>query len=411
MSELEYPKLRYVEAFPVETNNGPLFGLRDPSGVAPETLVISPDIFYLLQYFDGRHSQGDLRAKYHGTFGDSMQDHQFEEILNDLNKHLFLENRHFQEKLRSIEEQFRSAPSRPAVHAGKSYEADPVKLRAQIDAFFNSPDGAGRPDGRRKRKPISGLIAPHIDVRAGGACYSHAYRALAESAGADCFVILGTGHSGLDNLYSTLPKDFETPLGLAKCDTAFIERLKSNYGGDLDSNILAHKSEHVIEFQLVFLQHLFEELREFTFVPILCSFSYHMLNGSRFPHESKIIDEFTSALKRTLTSFGEKVCLIASVDLSHVGQLYGDPRTPDEAFLSKVKQVDAELLSQVQKLDAEGFHRCIERHEDRYRMCGFSSIYTLLKAIDANECRLLNYASTEVDSNHSTVTFASLSFH
>jgi AmmeMemoRadiSam system protein B len=411
MLEQEYPKLRYVEAFPVETNNGPLFGLRDPSGIAPETLIISPDIFYLLQYFDGRHSKGDLRAKYHGTFGDDLQDNKFEEILGDLNKHLFLENRYFHEKLRSIEEQFRSAPSRPAVHAGKSYEAEPARLRSQIDGFFNSPDGAGRPDGRRKRGPISGLIAPHIDVRAGGPCYSHAYRALAESTGADCFVILGTGHAGLYHLYSTLPKDFETPFGLAKCDTAFIEQLKSNYDGDFDSNILAHKSEHVIEFQLVFLQHLLAELRDFTFVPILCSFSYHMLNGFRFPREKKIVDEFASALKKTISTFGKKVCVIASVDMSHVGQRYSDQHAPDEAFLSKVKQVDMELLSQAQKLDAEGLHRCIERHEDRYRVCGFSSIYTLLSAIDATECNLLNYASTEVDSNRSTVTFASLSFH
>lgn len=407
-ADLEYPKLRFLEVFPVETNNGPVYGLRDPNGIATETLLLSQDIFYLLQFFDGSHSLVELRSKYYQASGHFLKEDQLADILTNLDSHLFLQNRNFESKFKAIEDAFRSLQIRPAVYAGKSYEADPDKLRKEINGFFENPGGAGRPDLRKKKTSIKGLVAPHIDVCAGGACYSHAYRALAESSGADCFVILGTGHSGLTNLYSTVAKDFDTPFGPAKCDTAFIDLLKSNYDGDIEADILAHKSEHVIEFQLAFLKHVYEKKQDFTFVPLLCSFSYHMLNDAQFPRESAIIDSFAAALKTTISEFDKKVCLIASVDLSHVGPRFGDDESPDSSFLSDVRQSDLKILQNVEKLDSEGFYESVMQHEDRYRVCGFSSIYTLLKAIDARDCTLLDYSKTEVDDSRSTVTFASL---
>lgn len=132
-------------------------------------------------------------------------------------------------------------------------------------------------------------------------------------------------------MYSTLAKDFETPFGRAKCDLEFIKTLNSNYAAG-PNEILPHKSEHSIEFQLIFLQHLFQNKRDFTFVPILCSFSYHMLNGSAFPREKKIVENFSRALKKTIDEFDKKICVIASVDFSHVGPRYGDQGPANGAF-------------------------------------------------------------------------------
>ncbi|MFQ5603993.1 MAG: AmmeMemoRadiSam system protein B [bacterium] len=407
---LDYPKIRYVDVIPIETHKGQMIGLRDPIGVAPEMLLISPDIFYLLRFFDGNHSKLDLRYKYMQAFGQFLYEEQLSHILTNLNTNFFLENENYHNRLAAIENEFKEQPIRPAFHAGQCYEANPTKLKQQIDAFFSSPEGAGYPRQNVKKCPIKGLIAPHIDLRAGGACYSYAYKSLAESDGAECFVILGTGHSGLHNLYSTLAKDFETPFGRARCDFELIDLLKTNYSGDANSEILAHKSEHTIEFQLVFLQHLYQEKNDFTFVPILCSFSYHMLNREQFPQERKIIDDFISALKKTIKQIGKKVCLIASVDLSHVGPRYGDREKPDQAFMQRVTKVDQEILKTIERLDSVGFHQTIEKQEDRFRVCGYSSIYTLLNVIDAEKGRLLNYSKTEVDAQHSTVTFASMDF-
>ncbi|HEX9655258.1 MAG TPA: AmmeMemoRadiSam system protein B [bacterium] len=409
MIDNEYPKLRYVDAFPVETAQGRMFGLRDPNGIASNMLFLSPDIFYLLQFFDGRHSQLDLRHKYLQAFGNLLYEEQLAEILTNLDSNLYLDNHAFQRSLREIERQFLSLPARVAAHAGQSYESEPAKLKAQIRSFFTNAVGAGLPT-KRGHKVVKGIIAPHIDLRAGGACYSFAYRGLAESQPADCFVILGTGHSGLANLYSILAKDFETPLGRAQCDFDFIETLNSKTRNLHSAEVLPHRSEHTIEFQLPFLQYLFEKKHHFTFVPILCSFSYHMLNPEQFPRERKIVDDFSGALRETIAQFGKRVCLIASVDFSHVGQRYGDERPPDLDFLAAVRAADQELIAHVERVDHEGFYRVVEKYCDRHRVCGFSPIYTMLRSLTAQEGKLLNYSETAMDESNSTVTFASMVF-
>lgn len=409
MIDNEYPKLRYVDAFPVETAHGRMFALRDPHGIASNTIFLSPDIFYLLQFFDGQHSRLDLRYKYLQAFGHLLFEGQLAEILANLDANLYLDNHTFQESLKSIEKEFLALPARPPAFAGQSYAAEPLKLQTQIKRFFTSAAGAGLPV-KKSRKLMKGLIAPHIDLRAGGPCYSFAYKALAESQPPDCFVILGTGHAGLANLYSVLAKDFETPLGRAQCDFDFIERLNQKTRNLHTSEILPHRSEHSIEFQLPFLQFLFDKKHDFTFVPILCSFSYHLLNSEHFPRERKIVDDFTAALRETITQFDKKVCLIASVDFSHVGPRYGDERSPDAEFLANVHTADHELIARAAQLDHEGFYRAVEKLADCYRVCGFSSIYTMLRALDAEEGRLLNYSETAMDQNNSTVTFASMIF-
>ncbi len=408
-SDNEYPKLRYVDAFPLQTEHGQMVGLRDPGGIAPDTIFLSPDVFYLLQFFDGTHSQLEIRNEYHRAFGNLLYQEQLSEILNSLDTQLFLDNESFIQKYKALEQAFLDSPVREASHAGQSYESDPEKLKIQLDQFFKNPNGAGQVITKSSGQAPKALIAPHIDLRAGGPCYTHAYKVLAESEEVDCFVILGTGHSVLENLYSPLAKDFKTPFGRAKCDLGFIETLNSNYTLGRDE-VLPHKSEHTIEFQLIFLQHLFQK-RKFTFVPILCSFSYQLLNGSAYPKQKRIVENFSRALKKTIAEFGKKVCVIASVDFSHVGPQYGDPAPADDAFLSRVEQADKELLTKIEELDLNGFRQSVEKNHDCYRVCGFSPIYTLLKSIDADKGRLLNYSSAQVDQHNSTVTFASMVFH
>lgn len=406
----DFPKIRYVEAFPVETEVGRMIGLRDPSGIASDTLLLSPDVFYLLQYFDGKHSTKDLRYEYTHAFGQFLYEENLLEIITNLDKNLFLDNHNFREELRRIENEFLSQPVRPAAHAGLSYEADPTNLKAQIRSFFEHENGAGLPNSKVHDETMKGMIVPHIDLRAGGPCYSHAYKALAESADPDCFIIIGTGHSGLMNLYSALPKDFATPMGQVACDFEFLNLLEKNYTGDFLSEALSQKTEHTIEFQLLFLQYLYQNRKPFTIVPILASFSYHFLDGQQFAREAEIVREFSQALQTTISQFGKKVCVIASVDFSHIGRRYGDENAPDGAFMASVNEVDQQLLRHAASLDAQGFYQCVKKNEDRYRVCGFAPIYTMLNAIEARSGNLLEYTDTVVDSENSRVTFASMVF-
>jgi len=405
MQTEQYPKIRFVDFFPVQTENGQMIALRDQSGISPETLVISPDVFYLLQFCDGQHSFEDLQSEYLKIFSKFLQANNLRQVLEMLDEYFFLENDRFRERRQKIETDFVSQPVRPAAHAGTCYQAEPTKLKEQIAGFFKQANGIHR---SFKGKEIKGMIAPHIDIRAGGVCYSYAYKALAEAHDIDCFVILGTGHSGLTNLYSVLAKDFATPFGLAKCDFDFIQQLKKNYPDAAYPEVLSHKTEHTIEFQLVFLQYLLQQKRPFTFVPILCSFSYHMLDAGQFKRESEIIDKFTYGLKRTIAEFDKKVCLVASVDFSHVGPQYGDQNSPDERFMANVHKADKELITKIEAVDGDGFYKSVAGKQDQFRVCGFSPIYTMLKAIDAKTGHFLNSAETKMDEKNSTVTFASM---
>ncbi|MDZ7289511.1 MAG: AmmeMemoRadiSam system protein B [candidate division KSB1 bacterium] len=416
----DYPKLRYLEAIPLRSErehspgggNGVAFALRDPTGIAEGIITVSAEALFILQFFDGKHSLLDIRAEFFRTFGTFLPEEKLQQLVTELKRAHLLDDAEFQDYKMQLGRQFLAQPVRKAAHAGMSYEADPVYLRQQLDGLYQSPEGAGMPDGianGANRNPyVQAAVAPHIDVRLGGPCYTFTYRTLAECEPADIYVILGTGHSGLVNCFSCLPKDFETPLGVVAHDAEFIADLQRRYPHELFAEPLPHRTEHTIEFQAIFLQHLFGSKRRFTIVPILCSYSYLMLTDQRFEREKRLIEDFVHALRATIAASPRRVCLIASVDFSHVGPRYGDSRPPDADFLQRVMEADHRLLASIEEVNAAAFIDILERLQDRYRVCGFAPLHTMLAATTAKRGRLLKYDRGVVDDRNSIVTFASV---
>ena len=64
--------------------------------------------------------------------------------------------------------------------------------------------------------------------------------------------------------------------------------------------------------------------RDFTIVPILVSSFHHMVMTKTPPTEIPRMADFLTALKKTIAQSGRKVCVVARVDLAHVGQKFGD---------------------------------------------------------------------------------------
>ncbi|MDZ7361343.1 MAG: AmmeMemoRadiSam system protein B [candidate division KSB1 bacterium] len=415
----DYPKLRFVEAVPLQAgneirsraNNDAAFILRDPSGIAEGALAVSAEALFVLQFFDGNHSLLDIRTEFYRAFGVFLPEQRLTHLVAELERAYLLEGEFFQDYLRQLQQQMLAQPVRQAAHAGASYPADPKLLRETLDGYYRSSQGAGLPNRQlpdATTKPrVLAAVAPHIDLRAGGPCYTFTYRALAESEPAEVYVILGTGHSGLINCFSCLPKDFATPLGVVKHDVEFIEALRRRHPHDLLGEPLPHRSEHTIEFQTVFLQHLFSGKMNFTIVPILCSYAYLMLTDDRFSREKRIIEDFTKALRATIAASRRRVCVIASVDLSHVGPRYGEAQTPDAAFMQRVNEADRRLLSCIEAVNAEAFVNANAQIEDRYRLCGFAPLHTMLASTGAKRGRTLKYDGAFVDDRRSMVTFAS----
>ncbi|MBI2524767.1 MAG: AmmeMemoRadiSam system protein B [Candidatus Rokubacteria bacterium] len=311
----------------------------------------------------------------------------------------FLDSPRFAERRRRIEEGFRLSPVRPPAHAGAAYAGEPGTLQEQIRSFFTHADGPGTPgpvslglDGAAGGAPgIRGLIAPHIDFHRGGPTYAWAYRELAHSD-ADLFVILGTCHAGMADPFAATGKAYETPLGRAAADGDFLDALGRRYGHDLLASEGAHRVEHSVEFQVVMLQHLLGERRPFTIVPLLASFLHEAVWRASAPESDARVPRFLEALGETLAVSGRRVCLVAGVDLAHVGPRFGDPELNTDEFLRHVEAQDRAMLATVTAGDAGAFFEEVARDGDARRICGLSPIYAFLRALPGARGRLLRYS-------------------
>lgn len=405
---MNFPKLRYVESFPVRSQEENYVCLRDPLNLTDKVVFLPIPIFFAVSLFDGSHSIRDIQAAFLKQFGQLLYTEKIEEIINRLDASLFLESERFREHKSNLERAFLNSPTRPSAHAGTSYPADRTELQATLGAHFEEirrEDKFAVPDGT----PVA-LIAPHIDLRVGGACYAWAYEQIRES-NFDLFVILGTAHAQTRRLFAATFKDYETPLGSVKTAYSLLQELKQRCGDLLFEDEFVHKQEHSIEFQTVFLKYLLADRNEFEVLPILCGSFHRMIHEKRSPHAVDEFQRFVDALKELLKSSGLKVCLIASADLAHIGLRFGDPTPPDELELQKLKMEDEAKLRFVTQRDSEGFWESIAQDLDRRRICGFPCIYTLLNLMEAKEGRLLRYDQMDDRNTGSAVSYASLVFH
>ena len=406
----DYPKLRAVEAYPVKIQGRSSICLRDPEGLAEGAVMVPPELFYIIAMFDGRHSIPDISLAYTRQFGTVIPSDRIREIINQLDEALFLEGNRVSKLRQQALDGYRRAPVRPAAHAGGSYEADPDKLRAQMDAFFEAPSGPGRPEPNGRAGTVRGGIAPHIDLRIGGPCLAWAYKEIIELSNAELFIVFGTGHASRNSIYTLTRKDYDTPFGVVRTDQRFIDALSKRCTADLFVEEIVHRSEHSVEFQAIFLKYLYPE-KEVSFVPILCGSFHEMIAREEPPMENRIVRDFIKGLRETIEEDGRSICMISGVDFAHVGAKFGDqgPITPD--FLESVASEDRERIEAIETLDADGFFKTIQRDGDRRRICGTSSIYTMLQVMNASEGRLLNYDRTVDPQTDSAVTYASMAFY
>ena len=244
----ELPKLRNrLEAIPIRRGNELYIALRDLEGLNPETLVLSPQAYFLVTLMDGSNSVVDIQAAYMRRFGHILFREDFDGLLQKLDTYLFLENENSRGRMEQLIAEFRNLPVRPAYHAGLSYENDSEHLRLQLQSFFARENGGpGDPSLTELQRTIVGLMAPHIDLRSGGPCFAYAYKALLEASAVHTCVVLGTGHEPLSHHFALSRKDFETPLGSVAADTEFIDEFTSRCELDLFADEFAHRREHTI---------------------------------------------------------------------------------------------------------------------------------------------------------------------
>ncbi|MBM4120501.1 MAG: AmmeMemoRadiSam system protein B [Nitrospira sp.] len=403
----QFPLLRNLQFSPLKQGEDQYIVLWDPSGLSAEKLIVPLSYFYLLQFFDGAHSLEQMAAEYLKKFGEFLVPDQIQRLVTDLDARLFLEGEKAAEAHREALAIYRNASVRPAVFAGKGYEADAKKLAAQIAGCFSSKEGPPKKESARKGQLIKGLVAPHYPVNEAGPVYAWAYKELEESQTPDCFVIFGTCQAGLNQAFAVTDKDFQTPLGIVKTDRAIVDALRAKASVYFEEE-LAHKHEHSIEFQLPFLQQGVGKVKPITIVPILCSFPAACLFDPSMTDVRDHVQTFLATLREVLASSGKSACFVASAELAHIGLRYGDSKPPTDFSFHRCMQTDMAMLKHTEEINADEFARFVAKEEDSRRISGFGAIYSVLAMIGQGKGEVLRYDRGITDQFNSTVTYASI---
>ncbi|HKQ64913.1 MAG TPA: AmmeMemoRadiSam system protein B [Methylomirabilota bacterium] len=412
------PRLRHVEAFSVEHEGRSCIALRDPAGYTDAIVLLHGPLLEIVSLFDGGHTVADIQAAVMRRHGQLVERRQIEEIAEALDQQGFLDSPGFADRRAVVDGTFLASPVRPAAHAGAAYAGEPGELRAMLDGFFAPPDGPGpievaRPSAPEGRSPsaapaVRAVIAPHIDYHRGGPAYAWAYRELAERSQADLFVILGTCHAGMEHPFALTRKDYAGPMGDVPVDRDFVDSLAKRARQDCFGSELAHRVEHSIELQAVFLRYLYADRRDISIVPVLTSFAHEAMHQGGRPDDDVRVPRFLEALAETIAAGRRRVALIAGADLAHMGPRFGDGEPVGAPELARIEREDGEMLETVAAVDPNAFFDSVARDGDRRRICGYSPIYALLRALGSGSGQVTRYGQWP-DPN-GMVSFASVVF-
>ncbi|MEZ5351499.1 MAG: AmmeMemoRadiSam system protein B [Bryobacteraceae bacterium] len=380
--------------------------VRDPYHYSDATIVVPPELIPALEMFDGQSTELDLRQRLVEITG------QFD--VSELQQHLtkalsdggFLQNEVYERMREARHREFAGAEVREAAHAGLAYPGDEEDLRALFDRFLEGGEPAANP-GR-----LAGIAAPHVSPEGGWESYRDAYRALSAEHAERVFVILGTSHYGAPNRFGLTRKDFVTPYGRTRTETALVDLLASQAPEAVTMEDYCHASEHSIEFQVAFLQHLYGP--RVRVLPILVGSFYPSIAGGGMPEDDEAVRRFLGALGDLNAARGGELMWVLGVDMAHIGRRYGDalPAQAYDGTMLPVSARDKERVARIAAGDSEGFWAEVGEGgggEDQLKWCGSSPFYTFLKAVPEARGEMRRYQHWQIDPQ-SVVSFAALTF-
>jgi len=333
--------------------------IRDPFYFSDATLIIPPVLVESLTYFDGVHSSLDLREHLVRLTGDVDVGGLEQHLIDTLSEAGFLEDEKFFRLKEEAERTFAGAPTRESVHAGTGYPETPAELTAAADKTF---------------------------------------------------VILGTSHYGQPDRFGLTRKAFVTPFGETSTNLDLVDELARDAGDGALMEDYCHAIEHSIEFQVVFLQHLFGP--RVRVVPILCgAFSRGMQAGKK-PDDDEAVRRTIGALGDIAAREGDRLLWVLGVDMAHMGRRYGDrfEASANHGEMEAVARRDRARIERMEQGDASGFWEQVQENRDDLKWCGSSPIYTFLSAMPNVQGSLLHYQQWNIDPQ-SVVSFAGMSFH
>jgi len=407
----EYPRLRPLILLPVRDGERDFILVSDPLGVIRGQPVLGIDALPILQLLDGTVSLTDLSAALMRESKDLRVSQALKEMIADLDRLLMLESPKFERAYQELRDAYHPLEIRRAALEGRSYPAEREELERTLDQHFAEAaaarDAAGEPAAASDARPRA-LLAPHLDPRRAGATIARTFLELGDRPARPLrVVIFGTGHSLLGDRFALTRKHFQTPLGKALCDTAFVDAVATPLDDAAYHAELAHREEHSIEFAVLYLQRRLGA-RPFTIVPILVGGFHTLLDEGRTPREDLGYEALIRAVRDAATTQGGDTLYVAAVDLSHVGPRFGDPRLDDEAK-QEIEKVDRAAIEAARAGDADAWFRVIAEQDDATRICGFAPAYVTLRCAEPGAGRLLRYEQSD-EPDTSLVSVAALAW-
>ena len=375
--------------------------IRDSFRYSDHVLVIPPPLVRFLAFFNGTHTDSDLREELAASLNVEQTKAVAENLVQALGDAGFLTDETYAKLKEARHKAFEESPVREAAFAGSAYPEDAGALRKLIEGYLHSQKPA--------QTGVIGIAAPHVSPDGGWQCYSAAYSALTPDLGDRTFVVLGTSHYGQPDKFGLTRKPFKTPLGTTTTNDTLVTELAIQGATVMED--YCHAVEHSIEFQVIFLQALYGP--DVCVLPILCgSFGKHIGAGAS-PEDDQGVKGFLEALAKIAEREKQHLIWILGVDMAHMGARYGDDFNShaDQAEMTDVRARDHLRIERVLASDAGGFWHLVQetRDDDDLKWCGSSAFYSFLKAVPQARGTLRHYEQWNID-EQSVVTFAGISF-
>jgi AmmeMemoRadiSam system protein B len=369
------PQLRRdLEFFPVQQGGQPLILIRDSLGLVQDGKALPVPLYEIMTLLDGTHSVRDLQMVLMRQRGGILvETGEVEKLLAHLDESFLLQSDRYEKARGEIVARFAKQTTRPCSLCGRSYPARPGDLKAALDEILNAGPSAPKPEGK-----VTAVVAPHIDLSVGAQVYASAYHWVKHTSPSR-ILLLGVGHQMTQDLFCLTEKDFETPLGKVKNHRTCVKRLKRAGPSVVSPGDFAHKSEHSLEFQLIFLQHLLAE-RSFTII-----------------------------LAEIVNEAGHETLVVAGVDLSHIGPKFGHD-LPATSIQNRSQAHDQRLLEALSQGEKDRFWEESLAVSDGFNVCGFSAMACLLEILPPSQGQILNYRLWHEEPTRSAVSFAAVGF-
>jgi MEMO1 family protein len=387
------PRLRQLDFQRVTYQGEQMFLLRDPLELTDYQLILPATLAPLLIYCDGRRDLPAIHAAFCAHIGLEIDYDIVADAVAQLDRACLLDNEQSRAASDGQLAVYRGQECRPPALAGLSYPADPEALHRLLASYQapGSSNGAQPWHGR-------GLISPHIDYQRGGSVYHQVWQqAKAAVQAAELVLIFGTDHNGGPGTITLTRQPYATPWGILPTDPALIDELAAAVGPDLFAEELHHRKEHSVELSAVWLHYLRSEAA-CPMVPILCGSFHHFVSNGRHPAGDERLTTFIETLRAATA--GRQVLAVASVDLAHVGPQFQDPFVMDEARRQALRASDGRLIEAILEGDAGRFYGEIAAAGDRNRICGFSSIYLMLRYLEPEQGIQVAYEQCPADPQH-----------